>query len=150
MDDLDADLLETLRSVQWRLRRGSHGDVEDLGITPAQGRVLRVVGRCATPPRMGEVAARLHIAPRSLTDLVDPLEEAGLLRRTPDPDNRRSVLLDLTEAGAAVLEDLRRRSRETAATAFGVLPVEDRRRLLELLRRLGEALGEGPATDPPG
>lgn len=142
MDDLDGELLETLRSVQWRLRRRSHGDVEDLGITPAQGRVLRVVGHCERPPRMGEVAARLHIAPRSLTDLVDPLEDAGLLRRATDPENRRSLLLELTPAGTGVLEELGRRSRDSAARAFAVLDPPDRRSLLHLLRRLEEALGE--------
>ncbi|WP_432510232.1 MarR family winged helix-turn-helix transcriptional regulator [Kineococcus sp. SYSU DK001] len=140
MDDLDGELLETLRSVQWRLRRRSHGDLHDLGVTPAQGRVLRVVGRCDDPPRMGAVAEHLHIAPRSLTDLADPLEQAGLLRRTPDPDNRRSTLLDLTPAGRAVLDELHRRSRESAAAAFAVLDPDDRRRLLDLLRRLEGAL----------
>lgn len=142
MDDLDGELFETLRSLQWRLRRRSHGDVEDLGITPAQGRVLRIVGRCERPPRMGEVAARLHIAPRSLTDLVDPLEEAGLLRRATDPENRRSLLLDLTPAGGEVLDELGRRSRASATEAFAVLDPPDRRRLLELLGRVERALGE--------
>lgn len=145
MDDLDADLFETLRSLQWRLRRGGHGDVDDLGITPAQGRVLRVVGRCDTPPRMGAVAERLHIAPRSLTDLVDPLEHAGLLRRETDPDNRRSVLLELTPRGSAVLQALHRRSRESAARAFAVLEVAERRQLLDLLRRVEGAVAEDPA-----
>jgi DNA-binding MarR family transcriptional regulator len=144
VDDVDAELLETLRSVQWRLRRRAHGDVEDLGITPAQGRVLRIVGRCDQAPRMGAVAERLHIAPRSLTDLVDPLEAAGLLRRTPDPENRRSLLLELTDAGIDVLTELRRRSRESAGAAFAVLEVEDRRRLLGLLRTV-----EGALADPP-
>lgn len=142
MDDLDGDLFETLRSVQWRLRRRSHGDVEDLGITPAQGRVLRVVGRCDTPPRMGAVAERLHIAPRSLTDLVDPLEQLGLLRRSADPGNRRSLLLELTPAGHDVLGELGRRSRASAATAFAVLDPRDRRHLLDLLHQLERALGE--------
>ncbi|PRY11473.1 MarR family winged helix-turn-helix transcriptional regulator [Kineococcus rhizosphaerae] len=146
MDDLDADLFETLRSLQWRLRRTGHGDVDDLGITPAQGRVLRVVGRCDTPPRMGAVAERLHIAPRSLTDLVDPLEAAGLLRRTTDPDNRRSVLLDLTPRGGVVLDALRQRARRSAARAFSVLEVDERRQLLDLLRRVESAVAEDPAA----
>nr|WP_246315228.1 MarR family transcriptional regulator [Kineococcus aurantiacus] len=141
---MDADLLEVLRSVQWRLRRNSHGDAGDLGVTPAQGRVLRVVGRCGTPPRMGEVAERLHIAPRSLTDLVDPLQDAGLLRRTPDPGNRRSVLLELTPRGASVLEELHQRSRRSAARAFAVLAPEERRHLLALLRRVEAAVDDPP------
>ena len=147
MDDLDGELLETLRSLQRRLRRRSHGDVEDLGITPAQGHVLRVVGRHPQPPRMGEVAARLHIAPRSLTDLADALEEAGLLHRTPDPGNRRSVLLGLTPAGQGVLEELGRRSRASAAEAFAVLAPGDRHRLLDLLRRVEGALREEGEDD---
>ena len=148
------ELAEALRSLQWRLRRRSHADVDDLGITPAQGRVLRVVGhgaqgprdsRCGEQrlPRMGEVAERMRIAPRSLTDLVDPLETAGLLRRTQDPTNRRSLVLELTPEGEEVLDALRERSRATAATAFAVLDEEERAQLLALVRRVEAALDEG-------
>ena len=145
MDADPTELVETLRSVQWRLRRHAHADVGDLGITPAQGRVLRTVARSGAPPRMGEVAAQLHIAPRSLTDLVDPLEEAGLLQRLPDPDNRRSLLLRVTPRGADVLGELRRRSHRTAVGAFAVLAADERATLLSLLRRVEEAL---PAPPP--
>uniref|UniRef100_UPI003D7E66B8 MarR family winged helix-turn-helix transcriptional regulator n=1 Tax=Kineococcus sp. SYSU DK002 TaxID=3383123 RepID=UPI003D7E66B8 len=140
VDDVVGELGPPRRWGVGRRPRPPHGDLHDLGVTPAQGRVLRVVGRCEDPPRMGAVAEHLHIAPRSLTDLADPLEQAGLLRRTPDPDNRRSTLLDLTPAGRAVLDELHRRSRESAAAAFAVLEPEDRRRLLDLLRRLEGAL----------
>ena len=145
MDADPTELVETLRSVQWRLRRHAHADVEDLGVTPAQGRVLRTVARSAAPPRMGEVAAQLHIAPRSLTDLVDPLEEAGLLQRLPDPDNRRSLLLRVTPRGADVLGELRRRSHRTAVEAFAVLAADERATLLSLLRRVEDALPAPPA-----
>ncbi|MGI4895292.1 MAG: MarR family winged helix-turn-helix transcriptional regulator [Janthinobacterium lividum] len=147
-----ADLFEVLRSVQWRLRRRSHEDVADLGITPAQGRVLRVVAHACThgdrPPRMGEVAERLHIAPRSLTDLVDPLVGVGLLQRTQDPSNRRSLTLELTEQGRGVLDALRERSRSSAATAFAVLDDGERGRLLDLLRRVETALDDGDDLPP--
>ncbi|NAZ84245.1 MarR family transcriptional regulator [Kineococcus sp. R8] len=137
-----------MRSLQWRLRRRAGADLDDLGITPAQGRVLRVVAHSEEPPRMGQLAERLHIAPRSVTDLVDPLEEAGLLRREQDPGNRRSWRLRLTEAGTDVHAELRRRSRASAATAFAVLEPGERAALRALLQRVDaglDASAPGPA-----
>jgi len=139
--DTDAvQLAELLRSLQWRLRRRAGADLGDLGVTPAQGRVLRVVARSEVPPRMGQLAERLHIAPRSVTDLVDPLEDAGLLRREQDPGNRRSWRLLLTEAGADVHAELRRRSRASAAAAFAVLDADERAALRALLQRVDAGL----------
>jgi len=137
-----ADLADALRSLQWRLRRAAHASGDDAGVTPAQGRVLRVVGHSDEPPRMGEVADRLHIAPRSLTDLVDPLEQAGLLRRTQDPANRRVWRLELTDGGRDVLGALRSRSRAHAAAAFSVLAPHERTQLLTLLRRVESGLDD--------
>ena len=50
---------------------------------------------------MTELADRLGIVPRSVTTVVDALEEAGLVRREIDPRNRRAILLRLTDQGAA-------------------------------------------------
>ena len=40
-----------------------------------------------------------------MTNRVDRLEEAGLVRRVPDPDDRRSVFVELTDAGRKAWED---------------------------------------------
>lgn len=147
LDAVDpADLADVLRSLQWRLRRAAHASGDDTGVTPAQGRVLRVVAHCDEPPRMGEVADRLHIAPRSLTDLVDPLEQTGLLRRTQDSANRRVWRLELTDGGRDVLGAFRARSRAHAATAFSVLDAGERRQLLALLRRVESNLDDPTPT----
>src|SRR6185437_1563312 len=49
--------------------------------------------------------------PRSLTTVIDALEEAGLVRREIDPRNRRAILLRLTDRGTAVRDDLREAPR---------------------------------------
>ena len=142
VDSDAAELAELLRSLQWRLRRRAGAGLGDLGVTPAQGRVLRAVAHSDEPPRMGQLAEHLHIAPRSVTDLVAPLEEAGLLHREQDPGNRRSWRLRLTEAGAEVHAELRRRSRAAAAAAFGVLDADERAALRALLLRVDAGLDE--------
>ena len=80
-------------------------------------------------PWWGKMAAKLAISALR----VPP----GLLRRAADPENRRSLLLELTPAGSGVLEELGRRSRDSAAEAFAVLDPSDRRSLLLLGLGLG-------------
>ncbi|NHC45673.1 MarR family winged helix-turn-helix transcriptional regulator [Motilibacter aurantiacus] len=145
-DPVAYEIAETMRALQWRLRRSAGAEVEDLGITPAQARALRTVARFAEPPSMGALAERLHIGPRSATDLVDPLEQSGLLRREQDPANRRSYRVHVTPEGERVHGQLRRRAHESAVRAFGVLGEDERATLLALLRRVVDAL---PAADCP-
>jgi DNA-binding MarR family transcriptional regulator len=74
--------------------------------------------------------------PRSLTTVIDVLEEAGLVRREIDPRNRRAILLRLTDRDAAVREQLREARRRAAEDLFAPLPPADRELLGGLLARL--------------
>ena len=53
--------------------------------------------------RLGELAAKLTISRGGMTKLVDRLEQAGLLRREPSPDDRRGAYAALTTEGEAML-----------------------------------------------
>jgi DNA-binding MarR family transcriptional regulator len=128
-----ADLLHRLTR---RLRSAQAQRLAPLGLTPAQERAMRLIARAEEPPRMTELADRLGIVPRSLTTVIDALEEAGLVRREIDPRNRRAILLRLTERGAAVRDDLREARRRAAEDLFAPLPDADRETLAELLSRL--------------
>ena len=70
-----ADLLQRLMR---RLRRAQAERLAPLGLTPAQERALRVISRSEEPLRMTELADRLGIVPRSVTTVIDALEQAGL------------------------------------------------------------------------
>jgi DNA-binding MarR family transcriptional regulator len=82
---------------------------------------------------MTEVADRLGIVPRSVTTVIDALEQAGLVRREIDPRNRRAILLHLTERGLAFRDDMRQARRRAAEDLFAPLTAEDRKTLAELL-----------------
>src|SRR5580700_3948084 len=128
-----ADLLHRLTR---RLRRSQAERLAPLGLTPAQERALRIISRSDEPLRMTELADRLGIVPRSLTTVVDALEEAGLVRREIDPRNRRAILLHLTDEGAAVRDGLREARRRAAEDLFAPLSADDRKTLAGLLARL--------------
>jgi DNA-binding MarR family transcriptional regulator len=131
-----ADLVHRLTR---RLRRAQAERLAPLGLTPAQERALRLIARDDEPPRMTELADRLGIVPRSLTTVIDALEEDGLVRREIDPSNRRAILLHLTERGTAVRDDLREARRRAAEDLFAPLSAQDRQTLAELLTLLDSA-----------
>ena len=83
------------------------------------------------------VTAALGVVPRSATDLVDALQEAGLVERIVDPNNRRSVLVELTRQGRDIQQAMADARAATAATLFGTLAPAERALLAELLGRVG-------------
>jgi DNA-binding MarR family transcriptional regulator len=128
-----ADLLQGLTK---RLRRAQAQRLAPLGLTPAQERALRSITRSREPLRMTELADHLGIVPRSVTTVVDALEEAGLVRREIDPENRRAIRLHLTERGVAVRDDMRQARRQAAEDLFAPLSPADRKTLADLLAGL--------------
>ena len=138
-----ADLVHRLTK---RLRRAQAERLAPLGLTPAQERAMRMIARGEEPLRMTEIADRLGIVPRSLTTVIDALEEAGLVRREVDPRNRRAILLHLTDRGAGVRDELREARRRAAEDLFAPLADADREALGGLLARLdGSPAGEDRA-----
>ncbi len=139
MDDDPVQLADLLHRLTKRLRRAQAERLAPLGLTPAQERALRLIARGDEAPRMTELADRLGIVPRSLTTVIDALEEAGLVRREIDPRNRRAILLRLTDHGAAVRDGLRDTRRRAAEELFAPLSAADRKTLSGLLGLLDSA-----------
>ena len=136
-DEDPVQLADLLHGLTKRLRRAQADALAPLGLTPAQARALRMIARGDEEPlRMTELADRLGIVPRSLTTVIDALEEAGLVRREIDPRNRRAILLRLTDRGAAVRDDLREARRRAAEDLFAPLSAPDRKTLADLLALL--------------
>jgi len=134
-----AELAELFTHTARRLRRGSAAQLAPLGITYGQARALRLVAEAGRPLRMAELASQLEVVPRSVTTMVDALETAGLLARSPDPADRRSVLVALTPSGHRLLQRLERARRDSAEEVFGRLGVGQRADLARLLASLCEA-----------
>jgi DNA-binding MarR family transcriptional regulator len=128
-----AQLADLLHRLTRRLRRAQAERLAPLGLTPAQERALRMITRSEEPLRMTELADHLGIVPRSVTTVVDALEEAGLVRREVDPQNRRAIRLHLTDRGTAVRDEMREARRQAAEDLFAPLTGQDRKALGELL-----------------
>lgn len=131
-----AELVERLMTSAHRLRRASARSLAPLGLTPAQERMLRLISRGAGPWRMGELASSMGIVPRSATGLVDALEQAGLVCRAVDPENRRAVLVTLTEHGLQAQRDMAAARASAGEQLFAQLDEHERATLAELLDKV--------------
>jgi DNA-binding MarR family transcriptional regulator len=92
----------------------------------------------------GELADVLSLSSGATTNRLDGLEEAGYLTRTRDPEDRRSVLVDVTPAGRDLLDTVVDAQGGEERDLLAVLSVEDRDRLNDLLRSIVRSIdGEG-------
>lgn len=85
-----------------RLARVAERACQESGISLPQYRLL--VSLSGGPQRASELAAHVGVSRPTLTSLVDGLEQGGLLRRAPVPNDRRGIQLEPTEAGREALQ----------------------------------------------
>jgi DNA-binding MarR family transcriptional regulator len=75
----------------------------DSGLAPQEGHILTYL-RSYAPCPIADVVTVFGLRGSTATSVLDRLEERGLLARRPNPDDRRSFLLDLTAAGRRAAE----------------------------------------------
>jgi DNA-binding MarR family transcriptional regulator len=134
-DDEGESLPELFWGVAHQLRHLSRETLEPWGVAPGHSRALNVL-RHHGAVRLSELSDRLHIAPRSATEVVDALEKRGLAERRPDPDDRRATLVTLTEHGRSVAEAIVAARSAEAERFFGELSESDRTHLGRILGKL--------------
>jgi DNA-binding MarR family transcriptional regulator len=102
--------------------------------------VLLTFSRKGSLP-LGKMGRRLQVHPTSVTSIVGRLEGAGLVERRPHPQDRRTVLAEITDEGRAAVE---RATADLVAAEFGLgtLEADDLRQLSALLRPVRRAAGD--------
>jgi DNA-binding MarR family transcriptional regulator len=109
-----------------------------VGLTKEEFKVLMDLH--AGPQTHGALSRHLEVSTGAMTNRLDKLERAGLVRRSRDPDDRRGVLLTLTEAGAERLDSYIDRGARRERQLLEGLSAADKRRLNELLTKLVDSL----------
>jgi DNA-binding MarR family transcriptional regulator len=144
-------------AVVARLLRVSHRveEAQDeffsaLGLKPGWLDVLAPLRRAGdpyrlTPTRLSEEAL---ISTAGMTNRLDRLEQAGLVRRLPDPDDRRGVLVELTEDGRDLVDSAIDAHRGLSKRLLGSLEGKERDDLDRLLRKLLSPLDRGESPQP--
>jgi DNA-binding MarR family transcriptional regulator len=94
--------------------------------------------------RVGDLAQALRVTVGGTSKLVDRIERAGLIRREPDPDDRRASRVALTDDGKRILAAASTTYEAEIATVLdAVLSADEQRHMYSLVTRL---LTEAPET----
>jgi MarR family 2-MHQ and catechol resistance regulon transcriptional repressor len=116
------------------------------GLTPTQLGVLEALLHKG-PLTQRELGAKVLTSAGNMTAVVDRLKDRGLVVRTPNPADRRTVHVQLTAPGRALIEALFPAHAADIAHAMAPLTVAELEVLGGLLRRLGRD-GPPPETAP--
>src|SRR4051812_8471392 len=140
--DNDAEVAARLRLVVSRLARQLRQHAAG-GLSPSQFSALTTIDFNGTL-RLGELANYESVAPPTITRVVASLVERGLVERRGDPDDARSALVAVTDAGRDAMRASRAERTALLARRFQRLSPEQRAQLpntlnvLEVLSEVGE------------
>ena len=131
--DPDHPTADLVMALARRVRREHAEALGAWNVTPSQARALRVISANDAGMRPSTLADALRIAPRSVTDVVDGLEERGWVTRAADPTDRRATVLTLSASGSDLVDRIEDVRREASARVLDVLTDAQRRTLHEIL-----------------
>jgi DNA-binding MarR family transcriptional regulator len=113
-----------VRGLFHRLRAFGDRLHADLGITTAMRGVMESLARSG-PMTVPQMARQRPVSRQHIQMLVNQLTEAGLCTALPNPEHKRSVLIDLTGKGREVFEEIRRREAAAITELFGDIAPND-------------------------
>jgi len=134
------EALFALRALAQRINDRSNDVLAPLGLNAAKYNHLVVI--YMSPKQqltMNEISNLIHTTNSSVTSMIDVLERDGLVKRVPNPDDGRSVVVHLTAKGRRrVAEAIPLRNRDIAI-GMGALSVAERAQFVSLLIRISES-----------
>lgn len=146
--DLDAEVEGAVTRMQMLVRHLAHRRADALAAYPLKSWEYDILWRLrsvGTPYRMTPtaLAAGLDVAPATLTNRLERLEDSGYVTRTHDEDDRRKLLVALTTRGHRAWEATIGAQAEAEHELMEPLSASERKQLVRLLRKLTVAAEAG-------
>jgi DNA-binding MarR family transcriptional regulator len=128
-------IVDRINSLQRRFRQAHEETLRAWDLTWGEWKVLGSLrlGEASSP---GELCDALELSSGAMTNRLDRLEEAGFVRRVPDPEDRRGVKVELTEAGERVWTESTAAQAQKEVLVASALTKREQKELNGLLRKL--------------
>jgi DNA-binding MarR family transcriptional regulator len=131
-------IVDRIYNLAKRLRQSADETFAAYGLNHGEWKVLLALRRTGAPYRRspGWLAEHLCLSSGAMTNRLDRLEQAGLVRRLPDPKDRRALQVELTDEGHRVWKESIGAQATKEASIASALDDEEKRELTALLRKL--------------
>jgi DNA-binding MarR family transcriptional regulator len=148
-DDPYGPIIADFRAAMNQMKCASSERLVRMGISMAQLHILYTLQRSGEMP-MSRLAEMLHVSLSSATGLIDRVEERGFVERTRVPEDRRIVLIRVTDAGRRMLEEVDAISSDLLRSVFGRIGRSQLGAVGRAIAELRSALEEetGVPSDP--
>ncbi len=133
-----AEIFQLIDTLAKKLTQLQRDKIRMIELTPAQYSVLSLLWK-EDGRRLNELAAACCCSPSTITGVVDTLEKKGLATRELNPNDRRSLLVTLTDQGEELKEETPALGRILNGCCPGISSAE-LQQLGELLRKLDDTL----------
>jgi DNA-binding MarR family transcriptional regulator len=145
---LDEQIVAALRRIIRAVDLHSRDLLQNFGLTAPQLMTLHELTRLQPVP-IGVLSNAVHVSQATMTGILDRLEQRGLIQRTRDAVDRRTVTITLTAEGTKLLKNapslLQDRFRERLA---GLKPA-DQSKMLQVLQQIGQMMGAADLSAAP-
>ncbi len=144
--DIAEEVLTSIRQIVRRISEHSKYLTREVGLTVPQLMCLKAIGELEEHEpeiTVNMVGRRVQLAPATASRIIDRLVRGGLVTRERRSKDRRRVCLSLTPAGLERYQTLPMPLQEKFLQRLGALPDEERRALLDALRRIVEMMDAG-------
>jgi len=135
-----SDIVNNLRRVFQVIVDQSKNAEEETGLTSSQLWAMKEIA-AAGSLKGAELAKRMFVHPATIVNLVDRLEERGLVVRVRSKTDRRVVDIELTEAGADLVRNSPEVAQDILVKGLARLPAKNVQQISEGLKQLVVVLG---------
>ena len=130
-------IVDRINGLSRRIKRMMEETLNERSLTWGEWKVLGLLRRSPGHRRSpGYLAVHAELSSGAMTNRLDRLEAAGLIRRLPDPNDRRGVVVELTDAGSQAYDDSTAAQASKEALIASALTAKEKDELNNLLRRL--------------
>lgn len=138
-DSLERGIVRSLRRIIRAVGLYSKELLRKRNLTTSQLATLRQLARRGALSA-GDLARGISVSQATITGIVDRLESRGLVTRVRDMEDRRRVVIDLTEAGREVVATSPPPLHERFVVRLAELPTEEREEIARVLDRIVEMM----------
>ena len=116
-------------------------NIRKFGLTQPQFAVIEIIGHLG-PLKVGEICNKMLVSGGNMTLVLDNIAKLGYIERVHSLEDRRAILIQLTQKGKDLFDNVFNSHAEHVTKLMSVLTVEEQKNLGELLKKLGLMVGK--------
>ncbi|WP_297632336.1 MarR family transcriptional regulator [uncultured Clostridium sp.] len=133
--NLNLKALIALSRAEQKVHQKEYVTIKECGLTVSQFGVLEVLNHKGDL-KICDIIEKVLGTSGNITVVIKNLEKDGLIKKYPDPEDKRAVLISITEKGKNIIDNMFPKHLENINNIFSVLTDEEKQDLIKIAKKL--------------